>query len=531
MPTFHAKVASPPVRNSRPASPWSPWSSRHNPCNDGSSALAALPFTTPPLPSMPSTESPLRVAIIGGGASGTLVAAQIMRQARQPVQLVLIERSAELGGGVAYAASSVAHRLNTPAHEMSAWPGEQEHFTRWLETRLHSGNGIAADPFPLRVLVGEYLRDVLAAERGRAAATTDFTTVRAEVVDLEPLSHGVRLLCRDGRTLDADRVVLAVGNLPGEYPVPRPLPVYRDSRYVHVPWAGNPLLGLAPDDDVLLVGQGAIAVDLIVQLEAAGHRGTVHWLSRQGLRPKAHRPVATHALGFDPLAMRTVRALVRRVREEIAAVEDAGGNWRSVIDALRQQAAAVWQHWTWEQRARFLRHVRPLWEAHRHRFAPATLAPIERRLAAGTLNLHQGRLQVLEADATGLNALFRRRGSIQHVELKVARVINCTDSRTDYSKYQHPLFVHLLARGLIDHDPLALGINASAQGEVLRYHGEALPWFFTLGTPLKGMRWETTAFAEIAQQAQEVAAQLLLPAATARDEITAEADSKTASPS
>ncbi len=45
---------------------------------------------------------------------------------------------------------------------------------------------------------------------------------------------------------------------------------------------------------------------------------------------------------------------------------------------------------------------------------------------------------------------------------------NCTGPRTDYSKYQHPLFVNLLARGLIDHDPLALGIVAVQEHDVER---------------------------------------------------------------
>ena len=89
------------------------------------------------------------------------------------------------------------------------------------------------------------------------------------------------------------------------------------------------------------------------------------------------------------------------------------------------------------------------------------------------------------------------------------RRINCTGPRTDYSKYQHPLFIHLLARGLIDHDPLALGINARPSGEVLRYRGDEVGWLFTLGAPLKGVLWETTAVREIRLQAQQLAERLL----------------------
>lgn len=455
----------------------------------------------------PPPSAPLRIAIIGAGSAGTLVAIQLLRQTRRPLLIQLIERGTEIGGGVAYSASHVAHKTNQPAARLGAWSEDPGHFARWLAARDTNFGG--AGDFPPRSVVGEYLRDVLASARAQAAGSAELLTLRAEIDDLEPSGDSVRVLCRDGRVIETDRVVLAVGNLPGEYPIPRPLPVYRDPRYVHVPWLGNPLAGLSPDEDVLLVGQGAIAVDLMVQLEASGHRGTIHALSRQGVRPKVHRVAPEVPFPFVPEEFRTVRRAVRRLRTELEAAARRGADWRTVIDGLRPFSQRIWQAWTWDERARFLRHARALWEAHRHRFAPGTLEHIERRVAAGKLKFYAGRLQVLERDAAGITALFRRRGTIQHVELRVARVINCTDSRTDYSKYQHPLFIHLLARGLIDHDPLALGINALPTGEVLRYRGAPLGWLYTLGTPLKGVLWETVGLEEIRGQAAVIAERIV----------------------
>jgi uncharacterized NAD(P)/FAD-binding protein YdhS len=137
-------------------------------------------------------------------------------------------------------------------------------------------------------------------------------------------------------------------------------------------------------------------------------------------------------------------------------------------------------------------------------------------VVAGRLKFYAGRLQVLEANSTAAQALFRRRGTIHCVSLNVAKVINCTGPRTDYSKYQHPLFIHLLARGLIDHDPLALGINALPTGEVLRYRGAPLGWLHTLGPPLKGVLWETTSVPEIRTQAKVLAERLLRTADESR---------------
>jgi len=109
----------------------------------------------------------------------------------------------------------------------------------------------------------------------------------------------------------------------------------------------------------------------------------------------------------------------------------------------------------------------------------------------------------------GVEAQFRLRRSGLVQTVKVAKIINCTGPRSDYSKYQHPLLINLLARGLIDHDPLALGITASPDGSVQRYRGESVGWLFTLGAPLKGVLWETTSVPEIREQAVTMAKHLL----------------------
>jgi len=456
------------------------------------------------------------LAIVGGGLSGTLVAAQLLRRAPPDTRVLLIERRPPVGLGVAYGAGSAGHLLNVPAGRMSALADAPDHFVDWMAA--HAGRDgfpqeIAPTDFLARRFYGDYLGDVLAAARRAVAPGVEFEIVPGEAVDLEESVGGGRLTLADGRTFDASRVVLALGNLPGEYPIPRPLPVYHSPRYVHVPWRDDALAGVGSDDDVLLVGQGLTATDLIVQLDATGHRGTIHALSRHGLRVQVHRPEGPVWWSFlaDEPPPATVRALVRRVREEVRVAAKAGVDWRAVLDAMRPHAQAVWQGFSWDERARFLRHVRPLWEIHRHRLAPQTGAVIDRLVAEGRLKFYAGRLQVLEADATGAQALFRRRGTIQHVSLHVAKVINCTGPRTDYSKYQHPLLIHLLARGLIDHDPLALGINALPTGEVLRYRGGPTGWLFTLGSPLKGVLWESTGVREIRAQAAALAETLLAP--------------------
>jgi uncharacterized NAD(P)/FAD-binding protein YdhS len=456
---------------------------------------------------------PRRIAIVGGGCAGTLVAAQVLREARGPTQVILIERSPPEGRGVAYGTECGEHLLNVQASRMSAWPDEPDHFLQWVEARadlLGLGKPVGPGDFLPRRIYGRYLSDVLEQAREKAASNTAVETVIGEAIDLEEMEGGGRITLADGRTIIAHSVVLALGILPGEYPIQRPLSFYHGPRYVHLPWAPAALENIGRDDDILVVGAGLTAVDIIVRCSAQGHRGVIHALSRRGLRPQAHRDgLQPHPQFLTPDSLpTTARGAFARLRAEVRSASARGEDWRTVIDAVRPVSQALWRGFSWEERARFMRHVRPFWEAHRHRIAPATDAIIHELEAAGRLKFLAGRLISLRDSEQGAAALVKVRGREDFVALRVAKVINCTGPRTDYSKYQHPLLINLLAAGLIGHDPLALGIAALPSGEVLRYNQRPVGWLFTIGAPLKGVLWESTAVPEIRAQAQALARQI-----------------------
>jgi uncharacterized NAD(P)/FAD-binding protein YdhS len=354
------------------------------------------------------------------------------------------------------------------------------------------------------------LRDVLADARAGAAPGVTFEAVKGEVTDIEGDSPDLKLRLGGGVHFAVTRVVLAIGNLPGEFPIAGNLPIYHSQHYVHVPWHPGALSGIPLEADVLLVGAGLTAIDLVLELQANGHKGTIHALSRRGLLPQAHQAAAPYPdfLAGETLPD-TVLGISRRVRAEIRRAREKGIDWRPVLDAIRPHSQALWRGISWEERTRFMRHLRPFWEIHRHRVAPPVAARIEELRQQGRLKFYAGRLSVLREGGNGAEARFCPRGTTEMKTLQVAKVINCTGPRTDYSKYQHPLLSNLLANGLIDHDPLALGIRATPQGEVLRYRGEKVGWLHTLGAPLKGDLWECTAMPEIRTQAKNLAAVLL----------------------
>ncbi len=93
------------------------------------------------------------VAIVGGGASGTILAAQL---ARRGIQSVLIDGSGRMAAGVAYSTTEGAHLLNVRAEGMSALPGEPDHFAKRFEAEGGDRRGFAQ-----RRLFGRYLGELL----------------------------------------------------------------------------------------------------------------------------------------------------------------------------------------------------------------------------------------------------------------------------------------------------------------------------------------------------------------------------------
>jgi uncharacterized NAD(P)/FAD-binding protein YdhS/predicted metal-dependent enzyme (double-stranded beta helix superfamily) len=440
------------------------------------------------------------IAIVGGGAAGTLTAIHLARASLE-TRIVLVERAPRFARGVAYSTTLSAHLLNVPAARMSALAGDPEHFLRWARTRI--GAEATPDAFLPRRLYGEYLAQLLdGGGVGDRRARLD--RVRGSVVDLvdgdEP-----RLELSDGTSIRADRVVLALGNAP-----PRDPPVqeggsfYDSPRYSANPWIEGALDGVALDADVLLVGTGLTMYDVALTFHHRGHTGTIHALSRHGLRPRAHGrrpldlprgPSAEHWLSLPP----TARALLRAMR---IVCKGTDGEWRSVVDSLRGVTPLFWSRMSERERARFMTRIRPYWDVHRHR-APAEVdEEIRSLIEKGGLRLHAGRLRAWREEPTGVTAVFDRQ------ELRVAHVVNCTGPDGDIRRSTDPLVRSMISRGLVVRDPLGLGVETTDEGALVDAMGLPSSWLYTLGGWRRPALWESTAIPEIRAQAGRLAEKL-----------------------
>jgi uncharacterized NAD(P)/FAD-binding protein YdhS len=440
------------------------------------------------------------VAIIGGGFSGTMVAAHLLRRARGPMTVAIVERRPEIGQGVAYGTDEACHLLNVPASAMSAWPDEPGHFLAWLRTQPGFEEA-APSTFAPRRVYGRYVQAVLAEAEADAAEGVRLLRVRDEAVGLRLVPDGAVIALADGHELSARRVVLALGHFPpADPPVPGAASFYASDRYVAEPWARGAIEAIAPTDDVLLIGAGLTAIDWVLSLSARGHQGRVHMLSRKGRLPQPHVPGLLPRPSTLPEPPHRALATWDWVRERVREAEAEGADWRQVVDGLRPHLQGLWGGLDEAERRRFLRHARPLWEVHRHRMAPEVAEAVKRAQGEGRLVVRAGRVVAFQALPDGVEV--RLLGD--RAPIRVQHVVNCTGPEADFRKKRHPLPVSLMEQGLIRPDALGMGIDTDERGAVLDAHGRASAVIFAIGPMRKGQLWETTAVPEIRGQTQSL---------------------------
>ena len=433
------------------------------------------------------------VAIIGAGFSGTLQAINLLRH--DGPRATLIERGARAGEGLAYGAAHPSHVLNVRASNMSAFPDDPGHFVRWLEAR---GVADAATAFIPRVTYGIYLRELLAQAVARAG---DRLTIHAgEVVDLET-GNGVTLKLIDGE-IRADVAVLAVGNLPPHTPPGLDPATLSVDRYKGDPWDRSVPEGLSDTDTVVVIGTGLTMIDVALMLDAHGFKGRIVALSRRGLLPRPHR-AGPQAGGIDERPDTVASHLLHRVR---LRSEEIG--WRNAVDELRPFTQAMWGTATEAERARFLRHLRPWWDVHRHRLAPEVYARIEAIRARGQLQLRAGKTLGFHETADGIEVDWRPRGADLPETLLAQRVVNCTGPQGDLLRTTEPLLQRLAQRGLIRPDSAHLGIEVDNQAQTVNARGQINPALYALGPMTRGAFWEIVAVPDIRNQTWSLARRL-----------------------
>lgn len=432
------------------------------------------------------SSSPVDIAIVGGGASGVLLAAQLVRKSR--LRVALIERGPHLGLGVAYSTHCLHHLLNVRASDMTALADEPDHFVQWLE---RGDRGYGRADFVPRAIYGRYLQDLLAESVKRSDGR--LRVVAGDVVAIRDRQDGVELDIEGQSPLRARKAVLATGHRP---------PSTDSGAYHGNPWRDEAIAGLAPEGSILLIGTSLTMIDVLLSLLEQDHKGPIVALSRRGLVPHRHpsAPIPTPEADTSDLFTGSLSQRTNRFR----ARQRAGLGWPGLMQLLRPHNNELWHALDLDQRKRFLRHLRPWWDIHRHRVAPQIGEQIDAAKARGQLSIVSGRVEIGQTTDDKVEVTIVRRGSDVREKRSFDRVVDCRGPRNEVD-VQVPLHAQLVKDGKLRPDPLNQGLDVAVDEALIGRDGAASDRLYVLGPPTRGRYTEIVAIPDIRLQAADVA--------------------------
>jgi uncharacterized NAD(P)/FAD-binding protein YdhS len=449
------------------------------------------------------------LVIVGGGFCGTVLAVNLLR--RPPAaatDIVLVERGAAMGRGVAYAVREFPYLLNVPAGRVSADSQDPLQFLRFAQRHMPGADG---EDFLPRALYGDYLQDLLLQAERAAPAGIRLVRLFDEVRQVTRRGEGKPFAVEfnDRVPILADRVILALGNPPP--PLQPWAAAIRDhGGYRHDPWELPKTL--SAEHAVLIVGNGLTMADAAAALTLDASRAPMlHTISRRGLvsLPQAtFRPSTVRSDGEALLACAgSLRRVLATARELAREVEKKGGDWRETVTFVRHVAPALWPRLPLAEQRRFLRHLQAYWDIHRHRMPPQLGARIASLRRSGRLQVNAGRIDSVCAAGNQLKVSWRPRGG-SSATLTVDLIVNATGPNYALKHGGLPLLESLRKAGLVSEDALNLGLRTGHHGVCVDAQGRPSEHLYYLGPMLRASHWEATAAAELGNHAEQLAAHL-----------------------
>ena len=446
---------------------------------------------------------PRKIAIVGGGASGSIAAMSTLRIAPDGSDIILIEKRSEIGRGLAYSTKHPDHRLNVRASNMSVFADDPGHFTRWLGTR-----GIQTRNFEYfyasRGLYGDYVAGTLTESAQAASSRLHVINETAlSVLDRsEDRGEDVEVRLADGTSLKADIAILATGH---EEAAPPDRP--------YATRIGSPQdTDFDPDMPIMILGTGLSMADAWLTLKSRGHCATVIALSRRGLMPLGHRGHQPFKLDRADVPLGTdLTYFVRWFRNLVREAERTGRNWRDVVDGLRPFNQEIWRNWPEGAKRRFFEHTKPWWDIHRHRMAPEIRHQVFQALEKGSLRVVAARVGEVEpGQQHKWSVRFRHRHSDKTETVEVGRIYDCQGIVSDLSAGTNPLIRSMIASGTARPDLLRIGLDVDTSCAVINDAGQPSARIFAVGPPTRGAFLEIDAIPDIRVQADGLVRRLLL---------------------
>jgi len=467
-----------------------------------------------------------RVAIVGGGFSGTMVAAHLLQQARRPLIITLFNNAYPVSRGVAYSSVRNEHLITLPVIHSSAYQDDSTHLARWLASQDASQSvDEHSKRFISRQVYGTYMTAILHAAILTRPVYVDFSICdNMEIIDL---TNDHELVASDGSTFSGfDDVVLATGNEASiDVPVRRydPIALGKHPNWCNNPWEAwwmqLPPVESSTDKDVVILGTGLTAVDVVLTLLHLGWKGSIHATSRNGLLPIPHFSKTTDGIDgvdnttfpgsqFDPLHV-DIESLVNLFRADREIVRLHGGHPARLIDKISPHVITIWKHLSLADKQRFVQKYATQFKTLRQKVAPEIVQQLQRAANSGQLQVHKVSLDEIRIQDSEKSRMLHV--IVQANELLICLkgdfVINCTGPCVRMSKTRSQLLRSLIKSGKIQIDDMDMGICVNAQFQVLPI--TTTHRIFAMGPLLRGQLWDSIAVYHLRTQATMLASSIL----------------------
>ncbi|MER5863359.1 FAD/NAD(P)-binding protein [Kitasatospora sp. NPDC002040] len=456
-----------------------------------------------------------RVLIVGAGLAGTATAIRLLRFARRPLEVVLLERRPDYrSAGVAYHRDGNPwdHVFNIQAGRMSAFREDVHDFVRWANSEADRRGWpepwagfefVEEGPAPRRIFQ-DYLIDRLAEARREACPGVVLIEADGEAVDLEVRSTGVDVtidqLVGEGlaggpgaTVLPADHVVLATGLELREPPFATEVRTHPS--FVRNPYSAagvRKLTALPPEATVAIVGSVLSAYDSAGLLLRRGHTGPIHLISKTGTMFRTYPGGHEHGVIRLPCPKtllepyRNRAEFLARVRAEWEQACSTVARNHPEVDpgVVPERVAKAWEPHLPEAIERIPSdELRGLLDefgtaiaAFRVGAVEYTMAIIERamRPAGGPVELVVGKVEgVTPLESGRLAVTVASSGSGERQRIEADLVVSNFGRESDYSRVGGPLWRNLLRRGTaVPHGRTGRGLEVDDQGALLTPEGE-----------------------------------------------------------
>jgi uncharacterized NAD(P)/FAD-binding protein YdhS len=384
-----------------------------------------------------------KVAVIGRGFTGIMTAIALLKGFGRPFHLVMFDPQPKIDGGevVSQNATTV---LNSRVRDLSVDPEARDDFRQWLQTddawraRLEPDAVSVEQSFVPGEFFGAYVYQRFSeALRGRTDVVVQVCPENVTAIDRHP-RHGLSVFFGDQQRTRFDAVFLATGYGQRE--------------------KANQAYSLSAVRNAVVVGGGVHAVDKTLRLLTAGEASHVTLISESGFLPQSHARTAVGPVTSDQPLPNTLRGAFRFLREAANAANVEGSGWQGIMNGFRMRAGDLWQGLTPEDRRRFKRHVKAIYDSHRNRLPPEHYRRLHEAIESGAITVRKGKLERVATNGV----LLSTPAGLQ--VLPSDRTIDCRFRPADIDV---PLFRSVLRAGLACRDEVDIGILVDRCGRAL----------------------------------------------------------------